>query len=161
MCPAQLDLAEKGADVVNLYDWTTSAPSGAALNATASDADSIRRFGRKASVRTDLLNADPDALTALVEAELARTAWSPERVDSCSIPLHDDASAALVLVAIGDLIDFTYTGSSPWASRQLVGSYAHHITPDSWDIEIKAYPAIIETQWDAAQWDVDSWSIGA
>ena len=71
---------------------------------------------------------------------------------------HD---AALVLVAIGDLIDFTYTGSSPWASRQLVGSYAHHITPDSWDIEIKAYPAIIETQWDAATWDVDWWSIGA
>jgi hypothetical protein len=158
VCPSSLNLAEKGADVVNFYDWTTS---DKALHAAASDAESIRRFGRSSSVRTDLLNSSSSDLSALVGAELARTAWQPERVDTCSIPVHDAASAALVTVALGDLVDFAYSGSSPWASRQLVGSYGHHITPDEWTVDLKAYPAIVGTQWDRAAWDVGTWSLGA
>ena len=160
VCPSSLNLAEKGADVVNVYDWTTS-DQDAPLNAAESDTDSIRRFGRSASVRTDLLNSDGDELAALVDATLARSAWSPERVDACSIPVHDDGSAALVVVQLRELVDFAYSGSAPWQARQLVGSYAHHITPDEWTIDIKCYPAIVSTQWDRAEWDVDNWSLGA
>lgn len=159
VCPAALNLAEQGDDVVNVYDWTTS-DQEAPLNASAIDAESVRRFGRKASVRTDLLNADQGELRALVDAEIARTGWQPERVESCTIPVHDDASAALVAVQLRELVDFSYTGSAPWSARQLVGSYAHHITPDEWSIELKCYPAIVESQWDVAAWDVDTWSLG-
>ena len=158
-CPSALDLAEQGADVRNVYDWTNQ-DRETPLNAAATDADSVRRFGRSASVRTDLLNSDPAELRALVQAEIARTAWSPDRVDSCSIPIHDDATARLATVAIGDLIDFAYTGSAPWTARQLVGSYAHHISPDEWTVDIRAYPAIVVTQWDTAEWDIDTWSLG-
>lgn len=160
ICPSALNLAERGSDVRNVYDWTTS-DQAAPLNAAAIDDGSVRRFGRSSSVRTDLLNADHGQLIALVQAEIARTAWSPDRVDTCTVPVHDDASADLVLVQIGDLIDFAYTGSSPWSARQLVGSYAHHITPDGWTIDLRAFPAIVETQWDNAEWDVDTWTLGA
>jgi hypothetical protein len=160
ICPSALNLAEKGADVVNVYDWTTN-DRDAPLTATASDPESVRRYGRSASVRTDLLNADVSELVALVEASLARSAWSPERVDSCSIPVHDDQSAGIVAVQLGELADFSYTGSSPWSARQIVGSYAHHITPDAWTVELKSYPAIVTTQWDTTQWDVGTWSLGA
>jgi hypothetical protein len=160
VCPSSLNLAEKGSDVVNVYDWTTSDKDNP-LHAAGSDTESIRRFGRSASVRTDLLNAQVDELRALVEAELARTAWSPERVDTCSIPIHDDASAALVTVQLGELVDFAYSGSAPWSSRQLVGSYAHHVTPGEWTVDLKAFPAITTTQWGEAAWDVDAWSLGA
>jgi hypothetical protein len=160
ICPASLNLTERGADVINVYDWTTS-DRDAPLNAAALDPESVRRYGRGASVRSDLLNADHGELIALVEAEIARTAWSPERVDACAVPIHDDESAALVTVQIGDLVDFAYSGSSAWSDRQIVGSYAHHITPDEWTIDLRAYPAIVETQWDGAAWDVDTWSLGA
>ena len=160
ICPSALNLAERGADVKNVYSWTTQDRDDP-LSAAAEDFPSTRRFGRASSVRTDLLNADHAELRALVQAELARTAWSPDRVDSCAVPIHDDESAALVCVAIGDLVDFAYTGSSPWSARQLVGSYAHHITPDEWTVELRAYPAIVSTQWDDAQWDVDTWTLGA
>ena len=40
-----------------------------------------------------------------MEAEIAREAWSPDRVDSRPVPIHDDASVALVTVAIGELVD--------------------------------------------------------
>jgi hypothetical protein len=160
VCPSALDLAERGDDVVNVYDWTTS-DRDAPLNASAIDAESVRRFGRSSSVRTDLLNAAQGDLSALVEATAARTGWSPERVESCSIPIHDAASAALVTVQLADLVAFDYTGSSPWSALQLIGSYAHHITPDEWTIDLKAYPAIVTTQWDNATWDAGTWSLGA
>ena len=73
--------------------------------------------------------------------------------------MHDDASAALVLAQIDELVEFAYSGSSPWTSRQLVGSYAHHISPDGWSIDLKAYPAIIATEWDSALWDIDTWTM--
>ena len=125
-----------------------------------SDLASIRRFGRSATVRTDLLNAQSAELSALVQAEIARTAWSPDRVETCSIPIHDDQSAAVVVAAIGELVQFDYTGSSPWSSKQLIGSYAHHISADAWTVDLHAYPAIVVTQWDLAQWDLDTWSLG-
>ena len=80
ICPSALDLSEAGADIVNVYDWTT-ADRDAPLRATASDPESIRRHGRCASVRTDLLNTDQSELESLVDEELARSAWSPERAD--------------------------------------------------------------------------------
>ena len=160
ICPSRLDLSEAGADVVNVYDWTTS-DRDAPLNAAAIDPVSVRRYGRHASVKSDLLHADVDQLRALVSAEIARTAWSPERVDGCSIPIHDDASAAAVVTQVGDLVAFTYSGSAPWANRQLVGGYSHHISPDEWTVEIRAYPAIEATPWDVAAWDIDTWSLGA
>ena len=160
ICPETLDLAEKGADVVNVYDWTTS-DRDAPLNAKASDAGSVSRFGRNASVRTDLLNSDVDQLAGLVEAELARTARAPERVDPCSVPVHDDESAEVVLVAIGDLVAFDYTGSAPWSNLQLVGGYVHSVTPEAWSITLRCYPAMVAYQWDVALWDVAQWSLGA
>ena len=159
VCPETLNLAEKGADVVNVYDWTTS-DRDAPLHAAAEDRGSVSRFGRSASVRTDLLNTDLAQLSALVTASLKRTAWAPERVDNCSVPVHDDASAALVLAAIGELVDFAYTGAAPWSSRQLVGGYAHHVTPDSWAINLRCYPALVASQWDISRWDVNAWSLG-
>ena len=160
VCPASLDLTESGDDVVNVYDWKT-ADKDNPLEATAIDPVSVRRFGRHSSVKTDLLNADLDQLRALVSAEIARTSWSPERVDGCSIPIHDDASAAAVVTQVGDLVAFTYSGSAPWANRQLVGGYSHHISPDEWTVDLRAYPAIEATPWDEAAWDSDTWSLGA
>ena len=161
ICPAVLNLTERGPDIVNVYDWSTVVDNVVLFDAAASDPVSVGRFGRASSVRTDLLNADHDELRALVAAEIARTAWLPERVDQCTVPIVDETSAAIVTVQIGDLIDFGYTGSSPWSSRQLVGSYAHHIAPDSWTVDLKAYPAIVAPEWDSAAWDVDTWSLGA
>ena len=112
-------------------------------------------------MRTDLLNSDIDQLRALVDEEVARTSWSPERVDGCTITIGDDASAAAVVSQVGDLVAFTYTGSAPWSNEQLLGGYAHHVTPDEWTVELRAYPAIVATRWDAATWDIDSWSLGA
>ena len=112
-------------------------------------------------MKTDLLNSDQGELDALVEAELARTAWAPERVDGCSIIVHDDESAELVLAQIGELVDFAYTGSAPWSSRQVLGSYSHHITPDSWTIDLHAYPALLASEWDVSAWDVGAWTLGA
>ena len=157
VCPAALDLTEKGSDVLNVYDWTTS-DRDTPLNATATDSASVRRFGRGASVRTDLLNADATELANLVNEEIARTAWAPERVDNCEIAVGDDASAALVLAQIGELVDLAYTGSAPWTARQLIGSYAHHVSPDGWTIDLKCFPATIGSKWDVAAWDVDSWA---
>ena len=82
-------------------------------------------------------------------------------MDSCLVPIHDDASAGLATVGIGDLVDFAYTGSSPWTARQLAGSYADHIAPDAWTVDLKAYPAIVTTRWDLSLWDVDTWTLGA
>lgn len=160
VCPSALDLSEAAADILNVYSWTTSNQAGP-LNASASDAASIKRFGRRSSIRTDLLNSDSGQLAALVQAELARTAWAPERVDNCTITVHDDPSAALVVVQVLDLVAFAYSGAAPWSSRQLVGGYAHHITPDEWTVDIRAYPAIEATQWDVAKWDQGTWSLGA
>ena len=160
VCPTVLDLAEAGDDVKNIYDWANN-DRDTPLRATASDKASIKRFGRRSSVRTDLLNADLDQLRALVEEELIRTAWAPERVDSCSITVAGDESAAAVTLEVGDLLEFTYSGSAPWESSQLLGGYAHHITPDEWTIDIRAYPAVIANRWDEAMWDSDTWSLGA
>ena len=160
ICPSSLDLTESGADVLNVYDWTTN-DRDAPLNAAAIDPVSVRRFGRHSSVRTDLLNADRDQLRALVDSQIARTSWSPERVDGCEIPVHDDQSAAAAAVQVGDLVAFSYTGSAPWSNRQLVGGYAHHISPDGWTVTLRCYPAIEATQWDGAEWDVGTWSLGA
>jgi hypothetical protein len=159
ICPSVLNLSEKGADIKNSYSWTTG-DRDAPLNAAADDDDSIRRYGRAASVRTDLLNSDQSQLGALVAAELARTAWAPERVDSCSVPVHDDQSAIAVLAELGDLVQFDYSGSAPWSSLQLVGGYGHHITPDEWTVELNAYPAMVASLWDYSCWDVDEWSLG-
>ena len=159
ICPSVINLAERGADVKNDYNWTTQ-DQDAPLTQKASDPASIRRFGRSSSVRTDLLNASSGELAGLVQAEIARTAWSPDRVEACSIPVSSE-SAELVSVAIRDLVQFNYTGSSPWSSMQLIGSYAHHITPDAWTIDLRAFPAIVTTQWDNAQWDIDTWTLGA
>ena len=158
--PVGLDLTESGADVLNVYDWTTN-DRDAPLNAAAIDPASVRRFGRHASVRTDLLNADRDQLRALVDSQIAWTSWSPERVDGCEVPVHDDQSAAAAAVQVGDLVAFSYTGSAPWANRQLVGGYAHHISPDGWTVTLRCYPAIEATQWDTGLWDVATWSLGA
>ena len=160
VCPTQLDLSERGDDVRNIYDWSNSNRDNP-LRATATDPESVRRFGRHSSVRTDLLNSDLDQLRALVDEEIARTAWSPERVDGCSITVADDASAAAAILEVGDLISFAYSGSAPWSNRQLLGGYAHHITPEEWTVDLRAYPAVIASQWDAATFDTDTWSLGA
>ena len=66
-----------------------------------------------------------------------------------------------MVTQVGDLVAFAYSGSAPWASSQLVGGYAHHITPDDWTVDLRAYPAVIATLWDDSAWDVDTWSLGA
>ena len=96
-----------------------------------------------------------------MEAEIAGKRGALTRVDSCSVPIHDNASAGLATVAIGDLVDFAYTGSCPWTARQPIVELAHHIAPDDWTLDLKAYPAIVTTQWDLSLWDVDTWTLGA
>jgi hypothetical protein len=155
VCPSVLDIAEATAKVANVYDWTDQAKT---IRATATDTESVRRFGRCASVRTDLLNTRQDELDALVAGELDRTADPPEQIDSCEIPIHDDASAELVLVEIGDLVDVSYTGAAPWAGPYLVGGYAHHITPEEWTVHVKAYPATVTAVWGRAVWGVSEWA---
>jgi hypothetical protein len=118
----------------------------------------VRRFGRSASVRTDVLNVRQVELDALVTGELKRTANPAEGIDNCEVPVHDDATAELVLVQIGELVDVSYTGSAPWAGPYLVGGYAHHISPDEWTVHLKAYPATISATWGRAVWGVSEWA---
>jgi hypothetical protein len=155
VCPSVLDLIEAAARVVNVYDW---ANQDGTLRSTATHAESVRRFGRCSSIRTDVVNTRQDELDELTRGELKRTATPAEQVDNCEIPVHDDESAELVLVSIGEIADFSYTGSAPWSGRYLVGGYAHHISPDEWTVHVKAYPATVTATWGRAVWGVSEWA---
>jgi hypothetical protein len=155
VCPSTLDLIEAAARVVNVYDW---ANQDGTLRSTATHAESVRRFGRCASVRTDVVNANAGELDELVRGELKRTANPAELIENCEIPIHDDESAELVLVSIGELVDVAYTGAAPWAGLYLVGGYAHHITPGEWTIHVKAYPATVTATWGRAVWGESEWA---
>jgi hypothetical protein len=155
VCPSVLDLIEGAAKVVNVYDWANQAGD---VRATAIHTESVRRYGRNASVRTDLLNTRQTEADALVAGELKRTANPVEQIDNCEVPVHDDESAELVLIAIGELVDFAYTGAAPWAGPYLVGGYAHHITPDEWTVHVKAYAATVAGTWGRAVWGVSEWA---
>jgi hypothetical protein len=157
VCPGSLKLAEQISKVLNVYVWANGTDD-TALTASASNADSIHAHGRMASVRTDVLNARVDELDELVRAELARTAWPDDAVDGCEIPVHDHASAELVLAQLGDLCTFQYSGSDPWSSYQVVGSIAHHIAPDAWTIDLKAFAPEIGSLWGVAKWGISAWS---
>lgn len=159
VCPSALDLSEAAADILNVYSWTTSNQAGP-LNASASDAASIKRFGRRSSIRTDLLNSDSGQLAALVQAELARTAGA-----RASRQLHDYRSRRPERGPRGR------AGARPRGVRLLGrGALVESATrgrvrapynPDEWTVDIRAYPAIEATQWDVAKWDQGTWSLGA
>jgi hypothetical protein len=157
VCPSALSLGEASKRVVNVYDWTTQ-ESDAPLRSMLSEPQSVRRYGRLSSVRTDLLNAQQAELDALVRSECSRSAWAVEAVESCEITVGDDPSAELVLAQIGDLVEFTYTGADPWHSQQIIGRYAHHISPDAWTIDLGAYPPIVGALWGVGRWGVSAWA---
>jgi hypothetical protein len=155
VCPSVLDLIENVNGVLNVYDWANQAGD---VRATATHTESVRRYGRNASVRTDLLNVRQVEADELVNGELKRTANPAELIDSCEVPVHDDESAELVLVAIGELAEFAYTGAAPWSGLYLVGAYSHHISPDEWTVHVKAYGATIGGTWGRAVWGVSEWA---
>jgi hypothetical protein len=157
VCPTALTLAEQITRVVNVYDWSNS-DRDAPIRATASNADSIHKNGRRSSVRTDLLNSRADELGELVRGELARTARPGDAVDSCSITVYDEGSAELVVAGLGDVISFDYSGADPWSSSQMIGSIAHHVGPDEWSIDVKAFAPEIGSQWGIARWGVSAWA---
>jgi hypothetical protein len=155
VCPSVLDLIENVNAVLNVYDWANQAGD---VRATAIHTESVRRYGRNASVRTDLLNVRQVEADALVAGELHRTANPVEAIDSCEVPVHDDESAELVLVAIGELVEVAYTGAAPWGGLYLVGAYSHHISPDEWTVHLKAYEATVGATWGTGAWGVSEWA---
>jgi hypothetical protein len=155
VCPSVLDLIENVAGVLNVYDWANQAGD---VHATATHSESVRRYGRNASMRTDLLNVRQTEAVELVAGELKRTANPLEQIDNCEVPIHDDESAELVLVAIGELAEVSYTGAAPWGGFYLVGGYSHHISPDEWTVHVKAYEATIGGTWGRAVWGVAEWA---
>jgi hypothetical protein len=155
VCPSVLDLIEATAKVLNVYDWANQAGD---VRSSAIHTESVRRYGRNASVRTDLLNVRQTEADELVAGELKRTANPVEQIDNCEVPVHDDESAALVLVAIGELAEVSYTGAAPWGGLYLVGGYSHHISPDEWTVHVKAYGAIVGATWGTAKWGVGEWA---
>ncbi|HEX3453131.1 MAG TPA: hypothetical protein VHS03_00785, partial [Gaiellaceae bacterium] len=155
VCPSVLDLIENVNGVLNVYDWANQAGD---VRATAIHTESVRRYGRNASVRTDLLNVRQVEADELVAGELKRTANPAELIDSCEVPIHDDESAELVLVAIGELAEVAYTGAAPWSGLYLVGAYSHHISPDEWTVHVKAYEATVGATWGTGAWGVSEWA---
>jgi hypothetical protein len=157
VCPSALTLGEAIARVVNVYDWTTQ-DRDAPIRSVLDEPGSMHRYGRRADVRTDLLNTNAPELDALVRSELSRTAWAAEAVESCEITVADDASAELVLAQIGDLAEFTYTGADPWHALQVLGRIAHHVSADAWTIELGAYPPVVGALWGTGRWGVSAWA---
>jgi hypothetical protein len=157
VCPSALTLGEASARVINLYDWT-SQDRDAPLHTALIEPNSVHRYGRLSSVRSDLLNSVQEELDDLVKSELSRTAWAIEAVESCEVTVGDDASAALVLAQIGELVDFTYTGADPWQAQQLIGKIGHHVSADAWTIELGAYPPIVGALWGVGRWGVSAWA---
>jgi hypothetical protein len=157
VCPSALTLGEASDRILNVYDWMTQ-DRDAPVSSTLSEPGSMHRYGRQASVRTDLLNATEPELDALVRSELSRTAWDAEAVEACEITVADDASAELVLAQIGELVEFTYSGADPWQALQVIGRYAHHVSADSWTIELGAYPPIVGALWGVGRWGVSTWA---
>jgi hypothetical protein len=169
VCPSSLSLGEASSRVINYYDWTNQAknalgadslpaPRPAPLNSVLSEPGSMHRYGRLASVRTDLLNANGIELDELVRSELSRTAWDAEAVESCEITVADAASAELVLAAIGELAEFDYTGADPWHSVQVLGNVAHHVSADEWRVALGAYPPTVGALWGVGRWGVSAWA---
>jgi hypothetical protein len=157
VCPTGLVLVESASLTANLYDWT-NIDNVTPLRVTLQEPHSVNHYGRQANVRTDLVNAQQSELEALVESELARTAWPGDAIETCTLDLWDSASAELCLVQIGDLLDFDYTGADPFTGWQLCGRYAHHVSPDAYTLDIGAYAPTVGALWGVGRWGVSAWA---
>jgi hypothetical protein len=158
VCPSTLDLGEAFANIANVYDWATTGADP--LHSSASSPSSVAQFGRCSSVRSDLLVSDQATLDSLVAAWLGRTAWARDRVDRAEVEVYDDASAALVLVRLFDLIAYDYSGPAPWSRLEVVASVSHSITPDAWSVKLSSAQAEVVATWGTGTWGSSTWAAG-
>ena len=155
--PSSVGTAESFVDVLNgIY----LEADGGRFRMALVDATSAAHYGPRAYRRTDLLNATEGSLNTIAE-RLALHAWPRERLDPLSVVVHEERSAAAVLVTLGDVVDVTYTGSAPARYRQVTGGVAHHVTPDEWAVTLRLFDAlpgpgafdpIAAVPWLAAYW---------
>jgi hypothetical protein len=136
--PSQLGYAESITDVNN--GILLESDSGR-FRAEAVNASSVAHYGPRYYRRADLLTATQGDLDQLAARLLRLHAWPGERLDPLQVIVHDDRSAAAVLVTLGDLVDVHYTGSAPAHHRQIVGGVAHHVTPDEWAVVLRTFDA--------------------